>query len=210
MFVHIAPVTLPSDLKNQNNGKLQSCSLSPVYFHGVGHASLHTLAARAWNAMTVVAFAETKAHMTVTSTADAYRSYDQQQTVFLQRYRSVYNPLTCTLDSSRVWQGKKWYKLKKVAPVATPGTSNHGWGLAVDCAALNIATMKPVGITTNNTLWLWLLTNARTFGFSWEGVSDSTALGFEPWHIRYFMGDALPKRVIDVEQFLANASKPKA
>lgn len=196
MTLPVHPIVFPSDLANQQNGRLNACSLQSVMFMGVGHASLHPLAARAWSALVVSALAQTKANMTITSVADAYRSFDQQLTVFKQRYRETYNPLTCTLDSPRYYQNKRWYKLKRVAPVATPGKSNHGWGLAVDAALWNSALHKPVSVTSNSTFWTWLQRNAESFGFSWE-------LQSEPWHIRYFAGDKVPQRVLDVEKFLS-------
>ena len=203
MIVPVVAVTLPSDLTKQQNGKLVPCSLSGVYFNGVGHGSLHKNTARAWNALAVAAYAATGVSITIASTADAYRSYDQQETVFRNRYRRVYNPLTCTLDSKRVWNGVTWYKLRNVAPVASPGTSNHGWALAVDAAIYKPkVSAKPLSITSDQTLWSWLLVNALSFGFSWEGVADSTKAGFEPWHLRFFSGDVIPQRVLEVEAFL--------
>ena len=60
------------------------------------------------------------------------------------------------------------------APVAAPGSSNHGWGLAVDLAA------------TTNPEFQWLLRNAGRFGFTnpWvDGKGDRTSV--EPWHWEY-------------------------
>ena len=46
---------------------------------------------------------------------------------------------------------------------AVPGTSNHGWGLAVDADVTDPATLT------------WLRTNAHRFGFV-------EAVPREPWH----------------------------
>ena len=51
---------------------------------------------------------------------------------------------------------------------AYPGTSNHGWGLAVDCR-------NPTGAQA------WLLRNCERFGWS----HDEGARVHEPWHFRY-------------------------
>ena len=67
-----------------------------------------------------------------------------------------------------------------MAPMATPATSNHGWGLAVDVWSANGKRLD------------WMLQNCDKYGFSWEVQS-------EPWHIRYVCGDILPQAVLDYE-----------
>jgi hypothetical protein len=59
-------------------------------------------------------------------------------------------------------------------PTAPPGTSQHGWGLAVDIA------------NTTDAQFQWLRHNAARFGFSnpWvEGKGDTSSV--EPWHWEY-------------------------
>lgn len=55
--------------------------------------------------------------------------------------------------------------------VATPGTSNHQQGKAVDLR----------GVSSDSPAFAWLLTNAGGFGFSW----DEGQRAGEPWHWRY-------------------------
>lgn len=195
MTLPIITVVRPADLADQKNGELGPCSLESIYFVGAGHASLHKATARAWNALAVACLKATGKKLTVTSVADAYRSLQQQTDVFIARYRKVYNPLTCTLEHQRVWNGVRYYKLRNVAPVAVPATSNHGWGLAVDAAIWSSATNQRVGITSNAAVWQWLQANAVRFGFSWE-------MQIEPWHLRYYAGDKVPQAVLDVEKAL--------
>ena len=60
------------------------------------------------------------------------------------------------------------------APVASPGSSNHGWGLAVDVASVGDREFQ------------WLLNNAGRFGYTnpWvEGKGDRDSV--EPWHWEY-------------------------
>ena len=60
------------------------------------------------------------------------------------------------------------------APVAAPGSSNHGWGLAADLASVGDAQFQ------------WLLNHAQEFGFTnpWiEGKGDRDSV--EPWHWEY-------------------------
>jgi hypothetical protein len=167
MTLPVTTVVKPADLAGQKNGELGPCSLTSIYFVGAGHASLHTLAARAWNALAVSCLKATGRKLSVTSVADAYRSLQQQTDVFLKRYvKGPYNPLICTLSDQRVWNGVRYYKRHKVAPVATPATSNHGWGLAVDVAIYSSSTSSRVGITSDPKVWSWLQANATTVGFS--------------------------------------------
>ena len=208
-MIEYIPVTMPSTLHGVQNGRLPFTLLTPVYFPGVGHLSLHPLAARAWNAMAVVCYAETGIKLSTTGT---YRSYAAQEQLFLQRMSPIYNPITCSLTTRR-WNGKTWWLKRRQAPVATPGTSNHGWGLAIDTGIATTGKVAP--ITSNLTVWRWLSRNAVSFGWSWEGAKvpgnwepgQVAPAGFEPWHLRYVSGDAVPQRVLDVEAFLS-AVKP--
>jgi LAS superfamily LD-carboxypeptidase LdcB len=93
----------------------------------------------------------------------------------------------------RTFNGAKWY-LHNGAPVATPGTSNHGWGLAIDAAlktqgknggVVSISTKPKVAKRSGVQ---FLLAEAQTLGWSWE-------LQSEPWHIRYVAGDKTPPRL---------------
>lgn len=192
MFPVVA-VTKPADLANQQNGRLTPCVLTPVMFAGVGHASLHPLARRAWDALLIACHKETGVSLTATSVADAYRPYGSQESLFRRRYRDSYNPLTCS-TASKMWNGVKWWQLRGVAMAAVPGTSNHGWALAVD-AAIWSGSGAPKSITSNRVSWAWVQAHAIEFGWSWEVQS-------EPWHIRYYAGDNVPKRVLEIEKAL--------
>lgn len=164
----VRKVVLPSDLKGAKNGKLSNKVLVAV---GSGH--LHHRAAAAWVAM-VAAAKKDGIVLKPTSKHDLYRSYEIQHRTFLARYQLQNNGSKVT----RVWEGKTWYLKKGYAPSAVPGTSNHGWGLAVDVAGASGPTLA------------WLKKNALKFGFSWEVRTGPNA---EAWHIRYFLGDETPK-----------------
>ena len=192
--------TLPTETqtgKPLQNGRLGPCDLTPVFLAGVGQGSLHPFAARAWSALSVSCVAATGATLTATSVADTYRSYAQQESVFRQRMLPVYDPLRCT-TTTRTWNGKRWWLRRGMAPVATPGTSNHGFGIAIDAAVWTGG--KIVAVAGQRAAWQWLLANAESFGFGWELQSES-------WHIRHMAGNAVTQRVLDVEAFLA-AAKP--
>jgi hypothetical protein len=104
----------------------------------------------------------------------SYRDYATQEAIFRDRYVDSWRP-----TKSVVWMGVRWYKRVGVATAAVPGTSNHGWGLAVDHAS------SPATIT-------WLRNNAYRYGWSWEIQSEA-------WHIRYWAGDAIPQAVLDTQ-----------
>ena len=96
----------------------------------------------------------------------AYRTLEQQQELFAARYTTQN-----TGQEPRTYQGKTYWLKPGNAMVASPGTSNHGWGCAVDMAlrvngGVVAVTAPYVG---------WAATVAVAHGFSWE---DS-----EPWHI---------------------------
>jgi hypothetical protein len=192
--------TLPTETQTGQplqNGKLGPCDLTSVFLVGVGQGSLHPFTARAWSALSVSCVASTGATLTATSIADTYRSYAQQESVFRQRMLPRYDPVRCT-TTTRMWDGQKWWLRRGMAPVATPGTSNHGFGIAIDAAVWSGGKIRPVA---SSVAWPWLLGNAESFGFAWE-------LQSEPWHIRHMPGDAVTQRVLDVEAFLAAMAKP--
>ena len=79
---------------------------------------------------------------------DGYRSYDEQ--------------VAC--------------RLEKGSLCANPGTSNHGWGKAVDigaCCAIN---------TGAGAAFDWLTTNASRYGWTHPGWAQAGGSKPEPWH----------------------------
>lgn len=120
------------------NGRIPDAALVPI---GVGSHKLAPGAAAAFNRMREAAAA---ADITFGVT-DSYRTYDSQ--VNLAARKGLYS------------QG---------GLAAKPGTSNHGWGTAVDLALSSQAQS-------------WLNANAATYGFK--------TIPREPWHWE-FTGDA--------------------
>lgn len=162
----VLPVVIPSDIARIKNGKLPSSVLVPI----TGGGSLHRHAAAAWEAMVAAAAADGIELRHV----GAYRSYESQLAMFRDRYQTTPNGARVT----RRWNGLTYYLKRGKAPSATPGTSNHGWGLAIDVASVGADGRLP-----------WLVVHAGRFGFTWE-VADSSNPNFEAWHIRYVRGDA--------------------
>ena len=118
-----------------------------------------------------------------------YRPYEQQLSLFKSRMKP-FPDAKKTTQTVRTFNGEKWY-LHNGAAVATPGTSNHGWGLAIDAAVKTKGKRGGVvSITTKPRIakrsgLQFLLAEAPSLGWSWE-------LQSEPWHIRYVAGDKTP------------------
>lgn len=176
----VIPVVLPADLRGVENGRLRPAQLVSIEPTG----RLHPRAADAWHALKLTAKVD-GVILKPTSSADTYRTYLQQRTLFESRYRQVTKLEAIVAKKKgkdvRTWDGKPFVKLDGVASAAVPGTSNHGLGLTVDIAD---ATGKRLA---------WLEKNAVGFGWSWEFTS-----GAEPWHVRYYCGDNVPQNVLDV------------
>ena len=195
MTYPITAVVRPSSLVSASNGALPADQLVDVVFAGVGTGRLHRQTARAWKALVVAVKAQFGVTLTVTSLADAYRIYAIQKSAFLTRMEPVsYATYLLTSTSRRrrwSYMGQTYWRLRPgFAACATPGTSNHGWGLALDVQVLFADGTKRA--LYGSVVWSWLLVNAVVYGFSWE--SDET------WHLRYFAGDATPAAVLKFEQ----------
>lgn len=210
MALPIVPMTLPSDLRNVQNGKLPNELLVPSFIPG-GSWKLHPLAARSMRAM--VAGMESIGIQV--RSVGTYRSYSQQTSLFLSRYESVtYARWLATPPSRR----KTWpqavslgypsnYWIKRQLPgggypatAAVPGTSNHGLGLAVDFAQELDGDPQPESVS--QAMVAWLTQNAITYGWSAE-------LQSEPWHWRYVSGDVIPAAVRTFEMGLQQPVLPK-
>lgn len=87
------------------NGRLPDSALSPI----AGGGRLEHKAAAAWNALAAHIYAKTGHKIAPNGPDSSYRTYDRQ--VYWRNY----------------WCGRGL-----CGNAAVPGTSNHGWGLAVD------------------------------------------------------------------------------
>ena len=126
---------IPVELAAYGNGKIPANALEKVGSTG------HKLWAPAAESLTRM-IADAKAQGVTIGITDSYRTYDSQ--VELAGRKGLYS------------QG---------GLAATPGTSNHGWGLAVD-------------LDLDATAQQWMRDNAANYGF----VEDTPR---EPWHWGY-------------------------
>jgi zinc D-Ala-D-Ala carboxypeptidase len=127
---------VPAELAGYGNGQIPPDALEPI---GQDGHRLWAPAAESYKQLVAAAKAD-GIDLTVT---DSYRTYAQQ--VELAERKGLY------ADGGLA---------------AVPGTSNHGWGLAVD---FNVTTPEALE---------WLQANGHTFGFV-EAVKR------EPWHWEY-------------------------
>lgn len=127
---------VPTELRQYGNGKVPAAALSEL--QGLPGHRLWAPAARSFEAMRSAAAVD---GVTIGMT-DSYRDFDTQ--VDLVRRKGLYS------------QG---------GLAATPGTSNHGWGIAVD-------------LKLDSTAQAWMRANGSRYGF----VEDVPR---EPWHWTY-------------------------
>jgi cell wall-associated NlpC family hydrolase len=83
----------------------------------------------------------------------------------------------CITDSYRAYASQVRLYGQKPALAAVPGTSNHGWGLAVDlCGGVERYGTAPYN---------WLKANAGRFGFLHPDWAEPGNGREEPWHWEY-------------------------
>lgn len=93
------------------------------------------------------------------------------------QYKKKFGKNICLYDSYRTLDEQYAVKRKRGYKAARPGTSYHGWGLAVDLCDYRGAT------------WEWMWENAGAYG--WENPEFARTSVYEPWHWEYFPGTHL-------------------
>lgn len=147
------------------NGKLDALKdVAPIYS---GHV-LRADAAASWMRLT----GDYGRQIRVT---DAYRSYVTQERIFKQRYTPQKSGGGYYGDV-RFWNGVRYVRKPGTAAAAVPGTSNHGWGVALDLAD---------GVNTGaGPAWEWLQANAARYGWVNPAWAKNPRT-YEPWHWEY-------------------------
>lgn len=110
--------------KTYTNGHVPRSLLAPLDGQNFGHAELRIDAAGSWNRARAEVLEETGLVLTVRGWN---RTLAEQVTFYLQRHRKA-------RAGERVcckWNGVPYF-FTGTAHAAPPGTSNHGWALAVD------------------------------------------------------------------------------
>lgn len=111
---------------------------------------------------------------------DAYRELAEQERIFFDRYYEARTGGGYYGDI-RWYQGRRYVRRRGTASAATPGTSNHGWGQALDLGA---------GVNTSLTSaeYLWMRAHAPALGWTHPVWARRPAY-LEPWH---WEGTAVP------------------
>ncbi len=124
------------------------------------------------------------------SPGDCYRSLAQQRAAYEARCPEVETEIT-EYDSATdetIVVGTTVQRECSGPPIALPGTSNHGWGRAIDFTSNGRSSLG-----CNDSAFTWLNANAARFGWvhpDWARCGKSTA---EPWHWEWGgVRDALP------------------
>jgi hypothetical protein len=95
-------------------------------------------------------------------------------------YQSDLGTPICLTDSYRTYASQVRLYGEKPTLAAVPGTSNHGWGLAVDLCG---------GIEAFGTSqYRWMVANAGRFGFVHPSWADPGNGREEPWHWEFAAG----------------------
>jgi zinc D-Ala-D-Ala carboxypeptidase len=90
-------------------------------------------------------------------------------------YRERFGADLCITDTYRSLQAQHSVRARKPGLAAVPGTSEHGWGRAVDlCGGVE---------TGSGEAWDWLSAHAAEFGWSNPEWAQRGGSGpYEPWH----------------------------
>lgn len=123
--------------------------------------------------------------------ADGYRSQTEQQEMLDEKIE-VYQKKVFVKEVA-TWMAKKW--------VATPGSSEHQLGIAVD---INADSVK----SSSTEVYNWLSMHAHEYGFIQRYPDDKveiTGIRYEPWHYRYVgekAADTMFKNGFCLEEYL--------
>lgn len=105
--------------------------------------------------------------------ADAAAAYER----LAAAYRQAFGRSLCLSDSYRSYAEQVRLFREKPSLAAVPGTSNHGWGLAVDfCGG-----MQSFGTPDQ----AWMRANAGSYGWYHPSWAEPGGSRPEPWHWEY-------------------------
>jgi len=111
------------------------------------------------------------------------KHFGDLQAAYMQHFgKAIY-----ITDSYRTYAQQVDVKNRKGRLAATPGTSLHGWGIAIDIGDSTVGG----GISYDSAVYKWMDTEAKKYGKiinpSWARKGCKQA---EPWHWEYTVGDS--------------------
>ncbi|GAB6901520.1 M15 family metallopeptidase [Kineosporia succinea] len=96
-------------------------------------------------------------------------------------YKQTFGDDICMTDSYRSLSAQYSVRARKPTLAAVPGTSEHGWGLAVDlCDGVE---------TGSGSRFQWLVDNASDYGWENPEWAKPGNGQYEPWHWEYTAGE---------------------
>jgi D-alanyl-D-alanine carboxypeptidase len=105
--------------------------------------------------------------------ADAAYAFDRLSRAYAARFGAA----PCITDSYRGYEQQLLLYAQKPGLAAVPGTSNHGWGTALDlCGGI-----QAFGAATHE----WMLDNAPLFGWFHPAWAQAGGSRPEAWHWEY-------------------------
>lgn len=152
----VADGTAPGAWGGFSNGKIPQSALMPIPWADQGPLFLRSDAVAALTKLNAEFRAQFGYDLTLN---DAYRDYANQ-----------------------VQARSDWCALGKCQNAATPGTSNHGWALAIDIGQKNHTV-----IGFGSPEYAWLKANAGKYGWVHPKYMEPGGSGpFEAWHWEYY------------------------
>jgi len=195
-------VVRPSTSKAYENGKLPLSVLTQVR-NVKTKCFVDLTAARAFEACFDLGIK--MLGITIKDVGD-FRTFQEQINLFVDRYIPVSKDSydDTPTEHRKIWLAASTYGYSSQywiknyakfgywpATAASPGTSNHGYGLALDIAQEYDDDTSPDPITEAFVGWLCLY--APRFGIY-------ASLKSEKWHWQYIRGDDIPQAVLDYER----------
>ncbi|PRZ08655.1 D-alanyl-D-alanine carboxypeptidase-like protein [Isoptericola sp. CG 20/1183] len=110
-----------------------------------------------------------------------------------EEYRARFGTDIPITDSYRSYAAQVAVRAAKPHLAAVPGTSNHGWGLALD-----LSTPISGGRSAE---YAWLRVNGPDYGWdnpAWARLDGSKP---EPWHFEFFAAGPIPDRATSTDDF---------
>lgn len=97
-----------------------------------------------------------------------------------ENFRAVFGRDLCLVASYRSLSMQYSVKATRGSYAASPGTSMHGWGLAIDLCSQE---------TGNGDVYRWFTANATAYGWQNPGWAKRGGSGaYEPWHFEFVPG----------------------
>ncbi|NTS76032.1 M15 family metallopeptidase [Catenovulum sp. SM1970] len=130
--------------------------------------------------------------------ASSYRSFERQQTIWLDKYRGrrvVLNEKDEQIDLTRLTEEQKLSAIARYS--AFPGLSRHHWGTDFDVFDISAVSRDELQLISAeylpggpcHNLYLWLCENMAKYGFYHPYTPEIAAqkgVAFEPWHISFY------------------------